>query len=148
MQNRILSAITLLTIVPALFISCGKDVKVKTKTELITSSSWKFDHATSGGADISPFINACYKDNEVTFSANGNGSFDEGATKCNSGDPQTFNFTWSFMTNETILNVSAAIFAGQSGNFTIITLTETSLVLEGTVTTSGGNVTAQIFLKH
>lgn len=142
-----LNLIVVIALSSLFFTGCDKD-SAKTKTELISQSTWKFDHATSGGADVTAFINACYKDNLVTFAANGTGQFDEGATKCNAGDPQTMNFTWSFTTNETVLNVSGAIFAGQSGNFTIITLNETDLVLEGTITTGTGNVTGQLFFKH
>jgi hypothetical protein len=104
--------------------------------------------ATSSGFDVSSLINACIKDNIITFSSNGSGTTDEGPTKCNAGDPQTQNFTWNFTTNETVLNVNAAIFAGQSGNFTILALTETSLALEGTISTSSGNVTGQIYFIH
>lgn len=142
-----LNLIVIIALSAFLFTGCDKD-SAKTKTELIAQGSWKFDKATSNGSDVTAFINACYKDNVVTFAANGTGSFDEGATKCNGADPQTMNFTWSFTTNETVLNVSGAIFAGQSGNFTIITLNETDLVLEGTITTGAGNVTGQLYFKH
>jgi hypothetical protein len=118
------------------------------KTDHITKSPWKFDKAMSGGADVSGFLQACYKDNIMTFLANGTGSIDEGPTKCNAGDPQTVNFTWNFTNNESTLNVTGAVFAGQSGSFTIITLNETQLVLQGTISTPSGNVTGQIFFKH
>lgn len=133
-----------------IFSACQKKTEPQTqsKSEMLTSSSWKFDKATSGGADVSGFINACYKDNIITFSAGGNGTLDEGASKCNSSDPQTTNFNWTLTSNETVLTVTGAIFAGQSGNFTIITLTTTQLVLEGTIASPGGNVTGQIHFKH
>jgi len=143
-----LNLITIIAFTTAIFTSCDKGETAKTKTELITESSWKFDHATSMGFDVSSFIDACIKDNILTFSANGTVTADEGSTKCNSGDPQTQNFTWSFTTNETVLSVSGAIFAGQSGNFTILALTETSLALEGTISTSSGDVTGQIYFIH
>src|SRR3979490_1103963 len=87
----------------------------KTKTELITQASWKFDNAKVGGNDVSAFLQTCQKDNILYFSANGTGTVDEGATKCNSGDPQTNPFTWSFLSNETMLHVSATFFSGGSG---------------------------------
>jgi hypothetical protein len=148
MRKLSLNLITCTVFFALLFTSCEKETTVKTKTELISQSTWKFDHATSSGFDVSSLINACIKDNIITFSSNGSGTTDEGPTKCNAGDPQTQNFTWNFITNETVLNVNAAIFAGQSGNFTILALTETSLALEGTISTSSGNVTGQIYFIH
>lgn len=127
------------------FSSCNKnDSPPPTNTDYIIRAAWKFDKATSGGFDVSGTINACYKDNIMTFQANGNGVLDEGATKCNSGDPQTTNFTWNFTNNATTLNISATLFAGQTGSLTVLTLNETQMVLEAT--TSSGNV--QIYFKH
>ena len=102
----------------------------------------------SGSTDVSGFVNACYKDNIMIFLANGNGTLDEGASKCNTSDPQTVNFTWNFTNNGTTLNVTAGIFAGQSGAFKVISLNETQMILEGTVSTPTGNVTGQIYFKH
>jgi hypothetical protein len=131
------------------FFSCNKnDSPGPTNTDHITNSPWKFDKATSGGADVSSFVNACYKDNTMIFQANGNGSLDEGATKCNAGDPQTTNFTWNFTNNGSTLNVTGGIFAGQSGSFTVITLNETQMVLQGTISSPTGPVTGQIYFKH
>ena len=131
------------------FVSCNKnDSPPPTNTDHIIRSAWKFDKATSGGIDVSAFIQPCYKDNVMTFQANGNGVLDEGASKCNTSDPQTTNFTWNFTNDGGTLNVSAAIIAGQSGAFKVITLNETQLVLEGSVSTGTGSVTGQIYFKH
>jgi hypothetical protein len=131
------------------FSSCDKnDNPPPSNTDHITKSSWKFDKAMSGSTDVSAFINACYKDNVMTFQANGNGTLDEGATKCNAADPQSVNFTWNFTNNGGTLNVNAGIFAGQSGAFTVILINDTQLVLEGSVSTGTGSVTGQIFFKH
>jgi len=132
-----------------LFSSCDKtDDAPPTKTDHITKSSWKFDKAMSGGADVSGFLNACYKDNVMTFQANGNGSLDEGATKCNAGDPQTSNFTWNFSNDGSTLNVTGGIFAGQSGSFMVVILDETQMILQGTISSPSGPVTGQIYFKH
>jgi hypothetical protein len=130
-------------------ISCDKnDSPPKSNTDYIIQGSWKFDKATSNGTDVSGFLPACHKDNIMTFLANGSGTFDEGPTKCNSGDPQTTNFTWNFTNNGGTLNVNAPIFAGQSGAFKVVTLNDAQMVLEGTISTSSGNVTGQIYFKH
>lgn len=143
-------AFSIICISTILFTACtSKEITPPpSNTDHITKSPWKFDKAMSGGADVSGFVNACYKDNTMTFLANGTGSLDEGATKCNAGDPQTVNFTWNFTNNGGTLNVTGGIFAGQSGSFTVITLNETQLVLEGTISTPSGNVTGQIYFKH
>ncbi len=131
------------------FNSCDKtDEAAPTNTDYITKSPWKFDKAMSGGADVSGFLNACYKDNVMTFQVNGNGSLDEGATKCNAGDPQTTNFTWNFSSNGSTLNVTGGIFAGQSGSFLVVILNDTQMILQGTISTPSGPVTGQIYFKH
>ena len=57
----------------------------KTKTELLTQSSWRFNSATANGTDISnqaPPFDACRKDNIITFTASGGGNVNEGPTSC------------------------------------------------------------------
>lgn len=128
-----------------LIISCQKEGSgAKSKTELIASASWKYESAAidsdNNGTGETPLpagiLEACQTDNLLIFAANGSGTVDEGATKCNAGDPQTVPFTWTFGTNETVINFSSAVFAGVSGEFKIITLTETQLVLSKSITVS------------
>src|SRR2546423_4943401 len=110
------------------FIDCKKKKEhIKTKTELLTQTSWKFDKATASGVDISTQIPACMKDNVTTFVSNGTGTINESTNVCS---PTTAgNFTWSFQNNETTLNLSVPLFPGGSGNFTVVTLNETNFVL-------------------
>jgi len=125
-----------------IMVSCQKDSdKPKTKTELLTMASWKFSSATALGIDVSAALQSCQKDNIYTFATGGTGTADEGATKCNAGDAQSAPFTWSWQSNETILQISAAFFTGMSGDVTLISLTETELV--GSVVISGQTVTAK-----
>lgn len=126
--------------------SCQKDGSssntAKTKTELITSSSWKYNDAkidtdNNGTGDVSlpaGFIEPCQTDNKITFTSNGAGTVDEGPTKCDAADPQSIPFTWSFTNNETTINFSSALFAGIGGDFKIISLTETDLIISQQVT--------------
>ena len=131
------------------FTACGKDpVHVKTNTELVTQSTWKFDNAKVGGNDVSAFVQVCQKDNIITFVSTGSGTLDEGASKCNSGDPQTTPFTWNFASNETVLHVSTLLFTGGSSDFTIVALSETQLILSQNITISGTTQNAVITFKH
>ena len=129
--------------------ACKKDhTTAKTKTELISLSVWKFDNAKVSGNDVSAFLKPCEKDNTIVFNANGSGTIDEGATKCNSGDPQTRPFTWSFLTNETLLQINTPLFAGGTGNITLVTLTETQLIGSQNIDVNGTSQTAVVTFKH
>lgn len=99
------------------------------KTALIAQGTWKFSNAKAGTTDISAFVQACQKDNIATFNINGTGQLDEGATKCNAGDPQVANFSWAFQANETQLFISTPLFTGGSSLFSLITLSTTQLVV-------------------
>ena len=132
--------------------SCSKDdddaPAAKTKTELITKTTWKFSDAKVGGGSVSAFLQTCQKDNILTFVAAGTGTADEGTTKCDAADPQTNPFTWSFQTNETVLFVSTPLFTGGSSTFTIVSLTETELVVSQNITVSGTTQNAVITFVH
>lgn len=136
-------SISLVILCTSFFIlSCKKnDTPQKTKTELLTTGSWKFSSATSGGIDVSGGLQSCQKDNIYTFAAGGTGTIDEGASKCNAGDPQTSAFTWAWLSSETMLQVSAPLFSGTTGDITIVSLTETELI--GSMTISGQTVIAK-----
>jgi hypothetical protein len=135
----------LLWALPILFmvftVSCKKSNSTppKTNSDYLTQGSWKLSMATSNGADVTSSVPACKKDNIYTFSANLSGSMDEGATKCNSADPQTTSFTWSFTTS-TVLHVTIPLFPGSGNDFTLVTLNDTQLVV--TFVQSGQTIVA------
>jgi hypothetical protein len=116
-----------------IFSSCNKSTDPppapKTKTQLLAQGTWKFKSATASGTDISSSLQTCQKDNVLTFTTAGTGTVDEGLTKCNVADPQTSPLTWNFASNETILHVSTTLFSGTGNDFTLISLTETELVV-------------------
>jgi hypothetical protein len=130
---------------------CGKDsdpAPAKTKTELITKSTWKFDKATAGGIDVStnPQI-ACYTDNTITFASNLSGTTIEGANVCTTPTPA--NFTWSFQNSEATLRLSFVLFTGGSSDFTIVSLNETNLVLSQMLTIAPfPPTTVEVTFKH
>jgi hypothetical protein len=133
MKKQLSFLTSILVLFAFTFASCDKDDNTtttpKTKTELIVQSNWKFKSAFVGTTDYSSGLQACQKDNILTFNANGNGSADEGVSKCNMADPQTNPFTWNFQTSETELFISTILFTGGSKTFTLISLTETELVV-------------------
>lgn len=159
---KVLSLFTILS--SLLFLgSCQKEgssnnTTPKTKTELVSSSTWKYNDAkidsdNNGTGDLAlpaGVVEACQTDNTIVFTKTGTGTIDEGPTKCDPLDPQTIPFTWTFSSNETVINFSSAFFAGVGGDFKIISLTETELILSKTITVPPVPIpfTVVILFKH
>lgn len=109
--------------------------KAKTKTELITAGKWQMSAATltmnDNGVDTTydffADMEACEKDDFMTFGTDGNGSEDEGATKCDPADDQTTSGKWSFYDNETKLIITVD---GDADTADIVELTESTLKLK------------------
>jgi hypothetical protein len=148
-------ALAVLGLVTIMFgVACNKDNNTpsKSKTELLVQGSWKFKSATANGTDISnqnPPFSACVKDNIITFSSSGSGNINEGATKCNSGDPDNTPFTWSWMSNETIIHLSTVLFNGGSSDVTLESITENELVVsQGYTPIAGPTYNIHITFQH
>lgn len=141
MKKHFTYLIAIYTLIMVAMPACDKDdddPQPKTKTELITAGSWKFSSATVAGfGDVSAFLQGCQKDNTALFVTGGTGTIDEGASKCNAGDPQTSSFTWNFLDSETKLFISAVLFTGGSTTSTINTLSETQLVVSQEIIIGG-----------
>jgi hypothetical protein len=103
----------------------------KTKTQLIMQGAWSFDKIFQGTTDVSGFINACYKDNVVTFTSSTAGTIQNTIT-CSPTDNTPATFTWSWQSSETILALNAPLFPGGTGSFNLVNLTETALVVSQT----------------
>lgn len=141
MKNRFPQSLLILLIGSMCFTACSKDDdedKEKTNTDKITLAPWKYDKAMldvnkdgTGDIPVDSELEACEKDNLITFKADNTGTIDEGPTKCNSSDPQSLGFTWAFKNNETVINFPTAIVGGVDGDVTIVSLSETSMVLKG-----------------
>jgi hypothetical protein len=153
MQKTALYSGTVLLLASVFVIACKKDSDSnnnntgKTKTELITSSTWKFDNAKIGTTDISGFFDDCDKDNTVTFVSNGTGTADEGATKCDAADPQTTPFNWNFENNETSIHTTTPLFPG-TGDFKINALSDTQLAVARDTLILGITQSIVITLTH
>jgi hypothetical protein len=135
MKNKIRLLFVLVAANFFIYSSCNKSDNPppptpKTKTELISQSSWKFNSAKANGTDISnqaPPFDACRKDNILTFTSTGSGNVNEGLTSCSPSEAT--NFTWNFTTNETILHISSVLFPGGLNDFTLVSISETALVV-------------------
>lgn len=141
------------------FFSCKKDSDSSTNnsdanTQVLTSADWKYDSGGIGDnngnifVDFTSSIPSCSLDNTARFNANGTGTILENTNVCQNA-AQSTNFTWSFASNQTVLNVSSGAFAGIDGSFKIKTLSGTQMtLLKDTTITGVGSVTAVIKLKH
>ena len=152
MQKTALYSGIILFLTCAFIVACKKNSDSnnsngKTKTELISSSTWKFDNAKIGTTDISGYFDDCEKDNTVTFVSNGTGTAEEGATKCDDSDPQTTPFNWNFENNETTIHTTTPLFPG-TGDFTINTLSATQLAVARDTVILGTTQSIVITLKH
>jgi hypothetical protein len=143
-------------------LSCQKDSDTNSgpsNTDNLTASTWK--HESSGvdidkngtiDASLESLITgiACRLDNQLTFKKDNTAITDEGGTKCNTADPQTTTFNWSFADNETALNVSGNVFTALNGKHKIRVLNSTtfSLSKDTTLPAPVGNVAIVVNLKH
>lgn len=123
------------------------------RTTLITEASWKFDSAgvdqnKDGIIDVlDTTLLSCQKDNTYTFNKDSTGVMDEGATKCNSTDPQTTSFTWSFIgTGQSVIKSDANPLLANGIN--IFSMTSTKMVLYKDTTVFGFNIWYVVNLKH
>lgn len=101
-------------------LSCDKDndstTSIKTKTELLTMSSWKYTGATinptydyygDGNAvsDIFSIMKPCERDDYEVYKTDGVWEYNEGPTKCDASSDQVFSDPWRFAESETKLIV-------------------------------------------
>lgn len=136
-------------------LSCKKSSDTPAKSQELTSSDWKYDSggiSDANGNIIVDFsttgtIPSCSLDNTIHFDANGTGTVYENANVC-PGAPASTAFTWSFSSNETVLNLSVGAIAGIGGNFGIKELSATKLSLLKDTTYMGTQVKAVVNLKH
>jgi hypothetical protein len=94
----------IILIVSFLFVSCTKNTRepdwIKINTEILTSGVWQFSDYKYDGYTYVTYANlpACRQDDLRSFNRDGTGETNEGATKCNSTDPQSQQVQWRFLT--------------------------------------------------
>ena len=131
-MNKLILA-TVLCFTTLFFTNCNKnDNPPPSNTDYITKSSWKFSSAKAGGFDVTAQIPACFKDNTITFVANGTGTINESTNICTPASPATF--TWVFQTNGTEINLNTPLVSGGSGVFKIVLLNDVSMVVSQNIT--------------
>jgi hypothetical protein len=128
-----------------LFIKCNKDDDPgKTTTDLLvgnwvmTSDNFSPPIGSPPVSELFPFYDACFQDDVYVINANGTGEWNEGATKCDPGDPQSSPFNWALKNNNTVLTLSETLGgATVSYDYEILQLDATTLKLKNTFDDSG-----------
>lgn len=144
----------------SLFTACDKndsdeeENKPDPKTTLITSGAWKYEASgidvdRNGTVDgpLPVTLPSCAIDNSFTLAANGTGTVDEGATKCDPALPQTSAATWSFADNQTTLNLNGTGLFGVGGKFKLLELSATRLSISKDTTPPGLPVTVALIVQ-
>jgi hypothetical protein len=152
----ILNLLTLTVLLSA----CKKDDQVPTKTELLTKGVWKmtaytvdpefaiFDNngnMTGTTNDMFATMEDCEKDDTNKFNTDKTMVADEGATKCDSSNPQMTSMVWSFNADETALNISDD---GDAIILSILELTDKVLKVKSTETYFSETYIATITFSH
>ena len=146
----------LVIISPFIFLSCDKDdddESPKSRTELLTSGTWKrtaltsnpaYDWNADGNAatDVLSIMLPCERDNFDTYKPNGIMETNEGASKCDPSDPQTWQTTWALVDNERQIRYD------DTYNYTIVELTEITLKLRTTFEENGVTYTHDETYSH
>ena len=125
-------------------VACHKKDETQSKTSILTSGSWILTAAThdndGNGSyetdDLAGFT-SCFTDNIWTFLSNGKLQMDEGATKCDPGDPQTENVNWQLTNNEATLVI-------EGDSYSIEELSNSTLRFKQTL---GGNRSSMVTFK-
>ena len=110
-----LKTLALIAIAGLTIVACKKkddddDTPAKTtKTDMLTANNWVWTNMKLAPPldtiDVWSTIDVCDKDDVISFNKNGNGTTDEGVTKCEPTDPQTESFKWTWLNSETQLRI-------------------------------------------
>ena len=92
---------------------------VDPSTQLLCEKNWRISAVLVNAMDVFPSMPNCNRDDFTTFLTNGTNYTDEGPTKCNATDPQTYGYgNWQF---------------GSAKTHIIITDTGSSSVIDATI---------------
>lgn len=122
------------------FFACKKDddnVTPVTAVDLLASGTWNidtigFDGDKNGTIDepVPGGLQACELDNTLTFNRDSTtGVFDEGATKCDTSDPQTIDFGYELKNGDSVINFTGNLPGELKGDVNILTLTNNQFIM-------------------
>jgi len=136
--------------------SCSKNnsnSNYNAQVTLLTKSTWKFDTA---GVDLDKngvidqednSLEPCFKDNTYVFNKDSTVVMDEGATKCDAGDPQTSSYSWT-ITNGNPPVLKSDVNPILAEGLKVLTLTDTKLTVYKDTTVFGVSFWYVLSLKH
>lgn len=129
MRNR---SVLLIVFLIAL-LSCKDDEPTLSKTDLLTSKSWKLEFIRL--LDIESAPKDCAKDNIYIFNLDKTSIEDEGPSKCDPDNSQIKKGIWDLTQNETILRLTSNINSSTpfSVDEQILELTTTNLKVKYTI---------------
>jgi len=154
MIKLLLTAASLMTLT-LIWTACSKSKSSNSNNSnmtLMTQAIWKYDTSgidlnKDGVVDLTDNLQACVKDNTYQFKTDSTVIVDEGATKCNSTDPQTATYSWSISSGNPAILKSDATPLLASG-LTVLTLTSTKLTVYKDTTVQGVSIWYIFSLKH
>jgi hypothetical protein len=122
------------------------------KADLLTAKNWRISAQKSISTvgtqtfttDEYAASPACERDNFAKFNTNKSVVFDEGASKCDTSDPQTESGTWDFNSDQTKLNLNDPSLGGVIIPFDIVELSATTLHIRYTNSASGASSTEDV----
>lgn len=120
------------------FVACKKKEKnTTTKSEMLEKGKWKVSELkfknASGEQDLLDLTSECDKDNFYFFNADKSITADEGASKCNSADPQsTTDGKWALDNDDTKLSFTESSIFGSKGNMSVTVVSITDNLIEFT----------------
>jgi hypothetical protein len=156
MQRLIWTAASLMTLM-LIWTACSKKNSGNNNTNsnmtLMTQAVWKydtsgFDLTGDGKIDFADtLLEPCFKDNTYQFKKDSTVVVDEGATKCNSADPQTATYSWSITSGTPAILRSDADSILANG-VTVQTLNSTQLVVYKDTAILGISLRYILSMKH
>jgi hypothetical protein len=149
--------ISLLLLVAVTLGACKKDSEntpTTSKTDLLAAKSWRISTQTSSFSssninngtpvttDEYAASSACERDNFIKFNTNKTLVVDEGASRCDTSDPQTQNGTWDFNSDQTKLTMIDPSQGSVPIQFDIVELSASKLQLRYSYSYSSGGISA------
>ncbi len=116
------------------------------KEDLLSNEKWELilskTSGPNGTIDNYAKLKACERDNRYNFKPDRNLEIDEGLSKCNPNDPQTYiEGKWSFSDDETHLSLNEI-------EYFIIQFTDGELMLRSDIEENGQSITVELSFRR